>query len=83
MATAPRSTFGLSGTHLFSAPQNHLSNLTFIQISFMEGDGKGLLGYATFPSDYEAAPQKDGVVLLYSTMPDVGQAPYNKGRTRK
>lgn len=57
------------------------SALNVWTVGFMEGDGKGLLGYATFPSDYESAPKKDGVVLLHSTMPDVGQAPYNKGRT--
>ncbi|KAF6747480.1 metalloprotease [Ephemerocybe angulata] len=50
-------------------------------VGFMEGDGQGLLGYATFPADYEKDPLLDGVVLLHSTLPDVGKAPYNGGRT--
>jgi len=50
-------------------------------VGFKEGDGEGLLGYATFPSDYEAAPHMDGVVLLYSTMPGGLNPPYNRGRT--
>ena len=57
------------------------STLNIWSVGFMEGEGKGLLGYATFPSDYESAPHMDGVVLLHSTMPDNGDAPYNKGRT--
>lgn len=57
------------------------STLNIWTVGFLEGPGKGLLGYATFPSDYESAPHMDGVVLLHSTMPDNGVAPYNKGRT--
>lgn len=57
------------------------STLNVWTVGFMEGDGKGLLGYATFPSDYESAPHMDGVVLLHSTMPGNGAPPYNKGRT--
>src|SRR5690242_3893480 len=57
------------------------STLNIWTVGFLEGPGKGLLGYATFPSDYESAPHMDGVVLLHSTMPDNGAAPYNKGRT--
>jgi len=50
-------------------------------VGFKEGNGAGLLGYATFPSDYEMAPQLDGVVLLFSTMPNVTETPYNQGQT--
>lgn len=57
------------------------STLNVWTVGFMEGEGKGLLGYATFPSDYAGAPHMDGVVLLHSSMPDNGVAPYNKGRT--
>lgn len=41
---------------------------------------EGLLGWATFPSDYEYYPTMDGVVVLYSALPG-GSPPYDLGDT--
>ena len=48
---------------------------------YTAGIGAGLLGWATFPTDLEGDPVKDGVVVLYSTLPGGSSAPYDLGLT--
>ncbi|KAF4623181.1 hypothetical protein D9613_001397 [Agrocybe pediades] len=55
--------------------------LNVYTVSFDNGYAAGLLGYATFPSDYEDEPKDDGVVIQYGTLPSGNLYPYNLGRT--
>ena len=43
--------------------------------------GGGSLGFASWPWDYNGAPQRYGVVVLFSTLPGGNAAPYNLGDT--
>jgi len=56
-------------------------DLNVYSVGFVSGDAAGLLGYATFPSDYTSEEKDDGVVVLFSSVPGGSSAPYNLGQT--
>jgi hypothetical protein len=48
---------------------------------YTAGIGDDLLGWATFPTDFAGDPVRDGVVMLYSTLPGGSSSPYDLGLT--
>ena len=61
--------------------QGNAQTLNVYTVGFNNDASRGLLGYATFPADYQNNPKDDGVVLHYATLPGGSQAPYDLGRT--
>ncbi|KAG2006324.1 metalloprotease, variant 2 [Coprinopsis cinerea AmutBmut pab1-1] len=56
-------------------------DLNVYTVGFQRGGGAGLLGYATFPSEFRSAPEDDGVVVLFSSLPGGSAEPFNLGQT--
>ncbi|KAK7013185.1 Metalloprotease [Favolaschia claudopus] len=56
-------------------------DLNIYSVGFNSGQGKGLLGYSTFPWQYSSNRKDDGVVIQYSTVPGGSMSNYNEGRT--
>lgn len=61
--------------------QGDVKTLNVYTVGFNNDDARGLLGYATFPADYSGNPDDDGVVLLYSSLPEGSSVPFDLGRT--
>ena len=61
----------------YSLRKGNALTLNIYTVGFSSED---LLGYATFPSSYNQNPGDDGVVILYSTVPNGSLQPYNLGR---
>ncbi|KAI0068957.1 hypothetical protein BV25DRAFT_1910685 [Artomyces pyxidatus] len=63
-----------------SLRQGGAADLNLYSVGFKSGSGSGLLGYSTFPWDYESDPQDDGVVFLFSSVPNGGTTNYEQGK---
>jgi hypothetical protein len=57
------------------------TDLNVYTVGFANEAASGLLGIATFPMDYNSAPQLDGVMLLHSTLPGSQSQQFSLGRT--
>jgi len=57
------------------------AELYLYTVGFTSSSEKGLLGYATFPWQYDQNPVNDGVVFLHSTVPNGETTDYNEGKT--
>ncbi|MEV7416518.1 zinc metalloprotease [Streptomyces sp. NPDC089919] len=55
--------------------------LNIYTVGAPDGHDRNLLGHATFPWDYKAAPKRDGIVVHYGTLPGGNVKDRNLGKT--
>jgi Pregnancy-associated plasma protein-A len=61
--------------------KNTLRIGTADDLNFYTNSGAGLLGWATFPSNYAGNPKRDGVVCYWQSLPGSNYVPYHLGDT--
>lgn len=69
------------GTAAETDMKNTLRLGTADDLNFYLNGGAGLLGWATFPTDYATNPKRDGVVCYWASLPGSNYTPYNLGDT--
>ena len=69
------------GSTAEAAMKNALRQGSADDLNIYTNNGAGLLGWATFPSDYTRSPRNDGVVIYYQSLPGTAFVPYNLGDT--
>ncbi len=86
LVSVDRTTNATWYTGCYGASETPMKNALHVQTAddlniYSCSPSGGILGYATFPSSYNSAPLRDGVVLLDQSLPGGSAAPYHLGDT--